>query len=116
MVVGAFLGDFDDAPADFQVAIGVCGILQRDSHARVAAHIVVLDATLGGIDSNVLAVEIHPDGRDLRAAVFHQCPEIAKGLLFEQVGIFFRNDCAHVLLQEDRPELIANGFRVRAPW
>src|SRR5438094_101804 len=100
VVVGVFLGDFDDAPAHFEVAVGVGGILQRDSHARIAAHVLVLDAALGRIDSNVLAVEIHPDGRNLRAAVFHQRGEIAEGLLFKQVGVFFWNDFAHLLLRK----------------
>ena len=46
VVVRAIFGDFHDAAADFQVAVGIRGILQRNGNAWIAADIFVLHAAL----------------------------------------------------------------------
>src|SRR5258706_5072071 len=72
VVVGAGFSDFHDLAADFEVAVGIGGILKRNGNARIAADIFVFHAALGGINADELAVVVHPYGSDLRAAVFHQ--------------------------------------------
>ena len=70
--VGTFFGDFDDLAANFHIAIRIFGIDDGERNARVAAHVEILDATARRIHANVFAVEVAPNGRDLRAAVFHE--------------------------------------------
>src|SRR5215467_7457486 len=95
VIVGTGFGDFDHFAADLEIAIRVGGILQRDGNARIAADVSVFHATLGGVDANELAVEVDPYRSDLRAAVRHECAQIAESGLFEQVGVFFGNDGRH---------------------
>src|SRR2546423_8002932 len=67
--IGAFFGDFDYAAADFKIAVRIVGINDGQRDAGIAAHVAVLLAAFGGIENNIVTVQIHPYRRDLRAAI-----------------------------------------------
>src|SRR5207249_1471460 len=71
--VSAFFGDFDYSAADFEIAIRIIGINNRESYARIAANVAIFLTSFGGVENDVLAVEVAPYWGYLRAAVGHQC-------------------------------------------
>ena len=88
-VACAFLGDVGDAAADFNVAVRILRIDDCHGDARIAANVEVLLASTSGVEDQVLAVEIKPDGRDLGRAVRHESAERSKGLLAgKKIAIF----------------------------
>src|SRR6266849_3428865 len=96
MFIRAALGHFDHAPADFQVAVRIRRVLQRNRNAGIAADVVVLDPALRRIESHIFSVVIHPHGSHLRAAVLHQRSEISERLLLEQIQVLFWNHLSHL--------------------
>jgi hypothetical protein len=59
---GALFGDLDDAAADFKIAVRIFRIDEGERDAGIAANILVFLTALGGVENDVLAVEIAPDG------------------------------------------------------
>src|ERR1700733_1549369 len=92
---GAFFGDLDHAAADFEVAVGILWVHQSHGYARVAADVLIFLASLGGVENDVLAVEVAPHGRNLRTAVGHQGAEVGESALLEQVAVFFGDGWRH---------------------
>src|SRR5579862_4038960 len=86
---GAFFSDFDDAAANFQIAVGIFGIDQCEGDAGIAANVFIFLASFGGIEDDVFAVVIDPDGGDLRAAIGHERAKAGEGAFGEQITIFF---------------------------
>src|SRR5690242_10855076 len=70
--VGAFFSDFDYPAANFQIAIGIVGINNGQSYARIAADIAIFLPSFGGIENDVVAFDVAPYGRYLGASVGHQ--------------------------------------------
>src|SRR6266852_2267456 len=101
MLVGALFGDFRDPAADFQITVGVLGVLDGHSHTRVAAKVAVFLAAARGVDANLLPMEIHPDGRNLRTSVGHQRRQVSKRGLAEEIEIFFGNAFSHHVLRAE---------------
>src|SRR5205085_12267574 len=64
--VCAMLGDFNNAAANLQIAVRVLRINDGQRNPRIAAHILILLAGFGGIDDDVVAFDVAPDGGDLR--------------------------------------------------
>src|SRR5690348_11336103 len=95
VIVRAVLCNLDDTPANFQVAVRIRRILQRNRYARVAPDIFVLDASQRRIKSHIFSVVVHPNGSDLRAAVFHERAQIAKRRLLQKVRVLFGNVFGH---------------------
>ena len=83
MRVGALLGDLRNLAADFQVTVWIVGINNGHGYAGIAAHIAVLLPALGGIEDDVIPVDVDPYGSGLRAAVGHQGGQAGKGFFVE---------------------------------
>ena len=71
--VSALFGDFDYPAADFEIAIRIIGINNRQSYAGIAANVAIFLPSFGGIENDEVSVEVAPYWRYLRAAVGHQC-------------------------------------------
>src|SRR5579862_2845774 len=101
MLGGAILRRLADLAANFQEAIGIVGIDERDRDARVALHVLVLQSADSGVHPNFAVLKIDPDGISLRAAVRHKRAQTAKGLLLKEVEKVLGNLSGHdVLLGE----------------
>src|SRR3989442_9338536 len=91
MVVGALLGHLDDSPADLQVSIGVVGILDRERDLRIGFYILVLDPASRGVEPDVRAVVVDPDGSHLRRAVAPDGRDMGERLFRQQITIALGN-------------------------
>ena len=92
---GTVFGDLDDAAANLDVAVGIFGIDDGERDTRVAANVFIFLTALGGVEDDVLAVEVAPDGGDLRAAIGHEGGEAGEGALLEKIAIFFGDRFRH---------------------
>src|SRR5205807_10556575 len=63
--------------------------------AGIAAYVLVFLPAFGGIKDDVFAIEVAPDGRDLRPAIGHQCGETGEGTLLKKIAVFFGDDFGH---------------------
>jgi hypothetical protein len=77
--VGALVGDLDDAAGDVDPLVGVIRPGDGDGDARVAADVLRLDALRLGVDQDVVAFVVDPDGADLRGAVLVDGGEVSEG-------------------------------------
>jgi len=71
VLVGALFGDLGYATANREMPVRVIGVEEVNPNSRIAAHVAVLDVALDGVDDNVLAIVIDPNGSDVRASVWH---------------------------------------------
>jgi hypothetical protein len=83
------------APSSVISTTRVLRIDDGEGNARIATHITILLPAFGGVEEDVAAVVVHPDGRYLGAAVGHQSAEISKRTLAEKITIFIRNGLGH---------------------
>src|SRR5437762_13094399 len=58
--VSAFFGDFDYSAADFEIAIRIIGINNRQSYAGIAANVAIFLPSFGGIENDEVSVEVAP--------------------------------------------------------
>src|ERR1700681_2933470 len=54
--IGALLGDFDYAAADFKIAVRIVRIYDRQGDAGIAADVAILLAAFSGIENNVVTI------------------------------------------------------------
>src|SRR5487761_80375 len=109
--IGAAFGNLDDAAANLEIAVRILRVLNREGDARVAAHILVLHAAEGGIEYDVLAVEVHPYGSYLWTAIGHNRGQIRECRLLQQVRVFLRDVFGHGNLLGTVPASTVTEFR-----
>lgn len=97
---GAFFGDLNNASADFEITIRIFGINDGDRHARVAADIAVLLPSPGGVEDEMIAVEIAPHRRNLRASIGHEGAQAGEGPLLEKIFVLVGDGLRHEVLQK----------------
>ena len=59
---GAFFRNFDDTAADFEIAVGVFRINDCERNAWIAPDIFVFLAPPGGVEDDVIAIEVDQTG------------------------------------------------------
>src|SRR5437773_4691724 len=89
--VRALFRHLDDAPPDAEIAVRIVGIGNRERDTWIAFEILRLDASARGVDENVDAVEVPPDGRDLRTAISVHRREIHERFLVDEIGVRLGN-------------------------
>lgn len=82
---GAVAGPLDDPAAHFEVPKLVVGIDHAERHGRSGGKIAILLAAFGGVDEDVLAVEVNPHRCHLRASIWHQRREMREDRFREQI-------------------------------
>ena len=93
--------DFNDFASDSDVAVGIFWILNTQRNVLVPPHVLVLHATFGAVQQNVVSVEFAPDRADVRSSIGHHRRNMSKCLLLEQIFEIFRNSSSHRNLQYD---------------
>ena len=71
VLVRTLFGDLSYATANREVPVRVVRIDKVNPNSRIAPHIAILDVAFDGIDHNVLAIIVDPNGRHLGASVRH---------------------------------------------
>jgi hypothetical protein len=104
VIVGAGLRDLRHSTLDLEVAIGVVRILNGKRDVRVAPEVLVLDATARGVDADVRAVVVDPDGGHLGAPIRHNRGHVGEGPLLEEIEALLRDFGRHEFLLRDRVE------------
>src|SRR5207248_8835549 len=89
--------------ANFQITIRIFGIDDGERDARIAPYIFIFLPSPGGVEDDVVAVEIAPDGSDLRAAIGHEGGEAGEGALLEKILVLLGDGLRHEFLQEIEP-------------
>src|SRR5215211_4811058 len=82
---GALGGNLHNSAAYHRYAPGVARVYHVDRHARIAAHVLLLLATLDGVDQYVITIRLDPHLGNLRRAVRHKGGELAIGWLLQQL-------------------------------
>src|SRR5262245_38088673 len=66
--VGTSGGD-SRSPLEDRVCLRLVAILHRDNHTRIAAYVVRFPSSLGGVEQQLVTLDVHPNHRDLGLAL-----------------------------------------------
>src|SRR3990172_10818494 len=91
VLVGALLGDLRHGVPDGEVAVRIVRVRDLEGHVGPLLHIPVLEAALGRVDQNMLAVIVDPYGSDVRRAIGHLGRQVSEGPLLEEIEKLLRD-------------------------
>src|SRR5262249_12732881 len=66
--VGTSRSDSPSAVED-RVCLRMVAVLHGDDHTRIAAYVVRFPSSLGGVEKQLVTLDVHPNHRDLRLAL-----------------------------------------------
>ncbi len=77
------------------MAVGILRVDDGHRNPRVAAHVLILLTSLGGVENDMFAVKVAPHRRNLRPAIGHKRAQTAESALLKQIAILLGDNIGH---------------------